>query len=76
MENIKKCGESVSALDSFMGAVAEIRAVLAELSGFAEDHFGVAPDAVSWADVGSAERVRSDLSALCDCLLRRGEYAE
>ena len=65
-----------SALDAFVGCVGEIQERLSELSELAGDHLGVAPDSVNWGNVGSAQRVLSELTALSDWLFKRGEYAE
>jgi hypothetical protein len=47
------------ALAGFVARKAEIDAMLTRLQALSDDHFGVAPDAVTWGDVGSLGTTRS-----------------
>jgi hypothetical protein len=51
-----------TARDAFMGAFVDIRGSLERLQDHVDNHFGRAPDAVTWADVSSIARVRDLLA--------------
>ena len=57
------------ALDAFIARKAEIDELLARLADLSDEHFGVGPDDVTWADVGSlgyvAGRLREAVVHLC-----------
>ncbi len=57
------------ALAAFMARKAEIDELLARLADLSGEHFGVGPDDVTWADVGSlgcvAGRLREAVVHLC-----------
>lgn len=49
------------ALDAFIARKAEIDELLARLADLSDEHFGIGPDDVTWADVGSLEHVAGRL---------------
>ena len=57
------------ALETFIARKAEIDELLARLADLSDEHFGVGPDDVTWADVGSlgcvAGRLREAVVHLC-----------
>jgi hypothetical protein len=63
------------ALAAFVTRKAEIDAMLEQLAGFSDDHFGVAPDDVNWAHVGDLGYVIDRLRQASDFLFQEGECA-
>jgi hypothetical protein len=63
------------ALAAFVSKKAEIDAMLARLQAFSDDHFGVAPDEVTWGDVGSLEHYAELLKRITDSAFDEGEHA-
>ena len=63
------------ALAAFVARKAEIDAMLERLAGFADDHFGVAPEDVSWGDVTNLGYVIEKLRQASDFLFQEGECA-
>lgn len=59
----------------FAGHIEAARIELDAIKQQLEDHLGVDPDSVHWGHVGDANLLRSELTAIVDRLLRRGEYA-
>jgi hypothetical protein len=53
-----------SALEHFVVIQDEIADVLNRLASLCDDHFGVVPDDVTWADVGSLNRYKCDIEAI------------
>jgi hypothetical protein len=51
--NPTKTSSNHEALAAFVQKKAEIDAMLTRLQALSADHFGVAPDEVTWGDVGS-----------------------
>lgn len=62
-------------VDAFLAKKAEIDALLARLQGLSEEHFGTAPDEVTWGHVGDLEDYAAALRHLTDRAFREGEYA-
>ena len=60
-----------TALDAYIAKKTEIDAMLARLTALSEDHFNVAPNQVTWGDVGSlpkcpiSDPVASDRQTSC-----------
>jgi hypothetical protein len=54
---------------------AEIDAMLARLQALSEDHFGYAPDEVTWAHVGCLEHYAELLKRVTDSAFHEGEHA-
>jgi hypothetical protein len=64
------------ALAAFVSKKAEIDAMLARLQAFSSEHFGYAPDEVSWADVGTLGYYAEVLKRITDQAFNEGEHAE
>jgi hypothetical protein len=54
---------------------AEIDAMLARLQALSDDHFGVAPDEVTWGDVGFLGHYAELLKHITDSAFDEGEHA-
>ena len=54
------------ALAAFVSKKAEIDAMLARLQALSDDHFGYAPDEVTWAHVGTLEHYAELLKRITD----------
>ena len=63
------------ALVTFVSRKAEIDAMLARLQALSDDHFGYAPDEVSWAHVGNLEHYADLLQRITDMTFNEGEHA-
>lgn len=63
-------------VDAFMRKKAEIDALLARLQSLSDEHFGTAPDDVTWGHVGDLEDYAATLKQLSDRAFREGEYAD
>jgi hypothetical protein len=63
------------ALAAFLARKGEIDAMLSRIQSLSNDHFGVAPDEVTWGDVGSLEHHAELLKRITDMALHEGEYA-
>ena len=64
-----------AALAAFIGKKAEIDEMLARLQALSDDHFGYAPDDITWSDVGSLEHYASLLKRITDSAFSEGEHA-
>ena len=65
-----------TALDAYIAKKIEIDMMLARLTALSDDHFNVAPDAVTWADVGTLAHYAELLKRITDSAFREGEHAE
>jgi len=65
-----------AALDTFVGNLTEITAILARLQSAVDDHLGIAPENVNWGHVGDTAQIASQLREIRDRLYHEGEYAE
>jgi hypothetical protein len=63
------------ALAAFVQKKAEIDAMLARLQALSDDHFGYAPDDVTWSHVGSLEHYAELLKCITDSAFAEGEHA-
>ena len=63
------------ALAAFVSKKTAIDAMLARLQALSDDHFGVAPDEVTWGDVGSLEHYAELLKRITDSAFDEGEHA-
>jgi hypothetical protein len=63
------------ALAAFVVRKAEIDAMLSRLQSLSDDHFGVAPDEVTWGHVGSLEHHAELLERITDMAFGEGEHA-
>jgi hypothetical protein len=68
-------GSKEQALAAFVSKKAEIDAMLARLQALSADHFGYAPDEVTWAHVGTLEHYTELLKRVTDSAFREGEHA-
>ena len=64
------------ALDAYIARKAEIDKMLARLTALSDDHFNVAPDEVTWADVGTLAHYAELLKRITDSTFKEGEHAE
>jgi hypothetical protein len=62
-------------LAAFVQRKAEIDAMLARMQTLSDEHFGVAPDEVTWGDVGSLEHHAELLRRIIDMAFNHGEHA-
>ena len=63
------------ALAAFVSRKAEIDTMLARLQALSADHFGYAPDEVTWAHVGTLEHYADLLKRITDMAFNEGEHA-
>ena len=63
------------ALAAFVARKAEIDAMLTRLQSLSDDHFGVAPDEVTWGDVGSLGHHAELLKRITDMAFNEGDHA-
>jgi hypothetical protein len=66
---------SQDALAAFVQKKAEIDAMLVRLEALSDEHFGYAPDEVTWAHVGSLEHYAELLKRITDSAFKEGEHA-
>jgi hypothetical protein len=64
-----------AALAAFITRKAEIDAMLERWAAFSDDHFGVAPEEVSWGDVANLGYVIERLRQASDFIFQEGECA-
>jgi hypothetical protein len=63
------------ALAAFVSQKAEIDAMLIRLQTLSDDHFGYAPEDVTWSHVGSLEHYAELLKRINDMAFKEDEYA-
>jgi hypothetical protein len=63
------------ALAAFVSKKAEIDAMLTRLQALSDDHFGYAPDDVTWSHVGTLEHYAELLKRITDSAFNEGEHA-
>ena len=63
------------ALAAFVSKKSEIDAILARLQALSDDHFGYAPDEVTWAHVGTLGSYAELLKRITDQAFNEGEHA-
>ena len=63
------------ALAAFVCRKSEIDTMLARLRVLSDDHFGYAPDEVTWAHVGTLEHYADLLKRITDMAFNEGEHA-
>jgi hypothetical protein len=63
------------ALAPFVSKKAEIDAMLTRIQALSDDHFGVAPDEVTWGDVGNLGHYAELLKRITDMAFNEGEHA-
>ena len=62
------------ALAAFVQKKAEIDAMLTRLQALSDEHFGVAPDEVTWSHVGSLGHHAELLKRITDMAFNEGEH--
>jgi hypothetical protein len=67
---------SEQALAAFVSNKAEIDAMLSRLQALSDDHFGYAPDEVTWAHIGTLEHYAELLKRITDRAFHEGEHAQ
>ena len=65
-----------TALDAYIARKAEIDTMLARLTALSDEHFNVAPDEVTWGDVGTLAHYAELLKRITDSAFKEGEHAE
>ena len=73
--NKTKSTSNEDALAAFVQKKAEIDMMLDRLQSLSDDHFGFAPDEVTWGDVGSLEHYAELLRRIADMAFSEGEHA-
>jgi hypothetical protein len=73
--NQTKTRSNEDALAAFVQKKAEIDAMLTRLQALSDDHFGVAPDEVTWGHVGSLGHHAELLQRITDMAFNEGEHA-
>ena len=63
------------ALAAFVARKAEIDAMLTRIQALSDEHFGVAPDDVTWGHVGSLGHYAELLKRITDMAFNEGEHA-
>ena len=63
------------ALAAFVQKKAEIDAMLTRLQTLSDDHFGYAPDDITWNHVGTLEHYAELLERITDSAFNEGENA-
>ena len=71
----RRATDNTQALAAFIAAKADIDAMLERLKALSADHFGAAPDAITWGDVGTLDHTRASLREITDAAFREGGYA-
>jgi hypothetical protein len=67
---------NADALVAFVSKKAEVDSMLTRLQALSDDHFGVAPDEVTWGDVGNLGHYTGLLKRITDMAFSEGEHAE
>jgi len=55
-----------NALDQFIAHLADCQKAMDRIQEAIDDHLDVAPDDVTWANVGDADRLRADLETVAE----------
>ena len=71
----RSAGSNEDALAAFVSKKAEIDAMLTRLQTLSADHFGYAPDDITWNHVGSLEHYAELLKRITDSAFDEGEHA-
>lgn len=70
-----KTRSSQDALAAFVQKKAEIDTMLVRLQALSDDHFGVAPDEVTWGHAGTLGCYAGLLKRVTDSAFHEGEHA-
>jgi hypothetical protein len=63
-------------LAAFVSKKSEIGTMLARFQALIDDHFGYAPDDVTWSHVGTLEHYAELLKRITDSAFKEGEHAD
>jgi hypothetical protein len=63
------------ALAAFVSKKAELVAMLTRLQALSEDHFGYAPDEITWSHLGTLEHYAELLKRITDSAFQEGDHA-
>ena len=63
------------ALAAFVSKKAEIDTMLTRLQELSDEHFGYAPDEITWSHVGTLEHYAALLKRITDMAFNEGEHA-
>ena len=63
------------ALAAFVARKGEIDAMLSQLQTLSDEHFGTAPNEVTWGHVGTLEHDAELLKRITDSAFKEGEHA-
>ena len=66
---------SEQALAAFVAKKAEIDRTLTRLQALSDDHFGYAPDEITWGHVGTVEHYAELLQRVTDSAFKEGDHA-
>jgi hypothetical protein len=66
---------SEDALAAFVSKKAEVDVMLTRLQALSDDHFGYAPEDVTWSHVGTLEHYAELLKRITDSAFNEGEHA-
>ena len=66
---------NIHATEAFIARKAEIDEMLQRLRTLSDDHFGYAPDEISWGHVGSLAYYAELLKRITDSAFNEGEHA-
>ena len=75
MTSSRRRPDHSEALATFVARKAEFDRLLARLQQLSDDHFQVAPDAVTWGDAGDLGHYLDLLRRISDSAFREGECA-
>lgn len=67
--------DNSAALAAFIARKAEIDAILTRLSALSDEHFNIAPEDVTWADVTTLGSHLDGLRRVSDAAFHEGEHA-
>ena len=73
--NTTKTRSNDDALGAFVQKKAEIDAMLSRLQTLSDEHFGVAPDEVTWGHVGTLEHHAELLKRITDMAFNERDHA-
>ena len=72
---MRQTPDNRDALSSFIARKQEIDTILARLTRLSNEHFNLAPDDVSWDDVGTLGCYLDGLRRVSDAAFHEGEHA-